>query len=35
MKAMVCPTDGDIDFFDIVTTVLLDDTFVPYLLIIC
>ena len=32
---MVCTPDGNNSFFDIVTRVLLGDTLVPYLFIIC
>ena len=32
---MVCSSDGDTDFFDIVACILQGDTLAPYLLIIC
>ena len=35
MKVKVCSPDGNTDFFDIVARVLLGDTLVPYLFIIC
>ena len=35
MKAMVHTSDGDINFFNIVTGVLHRDTLAPYLFIIC
>ena len=34
-KAMVCSSNGDTDFFDIVTEFLQGDTLAPYLFIIC
>ena len=34
MKAMVCPPNGDADFFDIGAGVLLGGTLAPYLFII-
>ena len=34
-KSMVCSFDGNTDFFDIVTKILLVDIFVPYMFIIC
>ena len=35
MKAMVCSRDGETNFFDIVVVVLLGDTLMLYLFIIC
>ena len=35
MKAKVCSSDGDTDFFDIVAGVLKGDTLTPYLFMIC
>ena len=35
MKAIVCLSDGDTNFFDIVSGVLRGDTLVPYTFIIC
>ena len=34
-KVKVCSLDGDTDFFDIVASVLPEDTLAPYQLIIC
>ena len=34
-KASVCTTDGDTDFFDIITGVLQGDRLVTYMSIIC
>ena len=34
-KAVVCSLDGDINFFNIITGVLLADTLIPYFIIIC
>ena len=35
IEAIVCSSDGNTDFFDIVTVVLPRDAFAPYLLRIC
>ena len=34
-KVMVCSSDGDTDFFDIVTRILKRDALAPYLSMIC